>query len=165
MKIIDEKGKLFGKINIIDLIIVLVIFALAAATFIKFRTSDAYMSKDTIIEYTLLVENVRTPTVDAIKEKTGGIIDYETKKEIGDIVDMEVFGASELELMTDGTYKEVKFKDKYDLLLKIQTKGTETEDNFYTLSGKKLVVGDEITIYNEYASTIGKVKSIMVLKK
>ena len=66
MKIIDEKGKLFGKINIIDLIIVLVIFALSAATFIKFRTSDAYMSKDTIIEYTLLVENVRTPTVDAL---------------------------------------------------------------------------------------------------
>lgn len=165
MKIIDEKGKFFGKINIIDLLIVVVIFALAIATFIKFSTSDAYMSKDTIIEYKLLVENVRTPTVDAIKEKTEGIVDYETKKGIGDIVDMEISGASEIELMTDGTYKEVKFKDKYDVLLTIQTKGTETEDNFFTLSGKKLVVGDEITIYNEYASTSGKVKSITVLKK
>ncbi len=164
MKIIDEKGKFFGKINIIDLIIVLVIFALAIATFIKFRTSDAYISKDTVIEYTLLVENVRTPTVDALKENADGIIDYETKKEIGDILDMEVLGASELELMTDGTYKDVKFKDKYDVLLTIQTKGTETEDNFYTLSGKKLVVGDEIMLYNEYASTMGIVKSIKVLK-
>lgn len=165
MKIIDEKGKFFGKINIIDLLIVVVIFALAIATFIKFRTSDAYMSKDTVIEYTLLVENVRTPTIDALKEKTEGIIDYETKKEIGDIIDMEISGASELELMTDGTYKEVKFKDKYDVLLTLQTKGTETQDNFFTLSGKKLVVGDDITMYNEYASTNGKVKSIMVLKK
>lgn len=165
MKIIDEKGKFFGKINIIDLLIVVVIFALAIATFVKFRTSDAYMSKDTVIEYTLLVENVRMPTVDAINDKKDGIIDYETKKEIGDIVDTEISGASELELMTDGTYKEVKFKDKYDVLLTLRTKGTETEDNFFTLSGKKLVVGDNITIYNEYASTSGKVKSIRVLKK
>ena len=163
MKIIDEKGKFFGKINIIDLLIVVVIFALAMATFVKFRTSDEYMSKDTVIEYTLLVENVRMPTVDALQEKADGIIDYETKKEIGDIVNTEISGASELELMTDGTYKEVKFKDKYDVLLTLQTKGTETEDNFFTLSGKKLVVGDNITIYNEYASTMGKVKSIKIL--
>lgn len=164
MKIIDEKGRLFGKINVIDLLIIVVVFALAAATFIKFRTSDSYMSKDTIIEYTLLVENIRTPTVDAINEKKDGILDYETKKEIGDIVDAEISGASELEMLNNGKYKEVEYKDKYDLLLTIQTKGTETADNYYTASGKKLVVGDTITIYNEYASTTGKVKSIKVME-
>ena len=164
MKIIDEKGKLFGKINVIDLLIIVVVFVLAVATFIKFRTSDTYMSKDTVIEYTLLVENIREQTIDAIKEKTDGIVDYETKKEIGDIISSERSTARELEMLNDGKYKEVEFKDKYDLLLTIQVKGTETADNYYTLSGKKLVVGDNITIYNEYASTGGTVKSIKILK-
>ncbi len=164
MKVIDEKGKLFRKINVIDLLIIIVVLALALATFIKFRTSDSYMSKDTTIEYTLLVENIREHTVEAIEKKKDAILDYETKKEIGDIVDVEMSGASELEMLNDGKYKEVKFKDKYDLLLTIQVKGTETTDNYYTLSGKKLVVGDEIIIYNEYASTSGIVKSIKVLE-
>lgn len=163
MKIIDEKGKLFGKINVIDLLIIVVVFALALATFIKFGTSDSYLSRDRVIEYTLLVENIRTPTVNAINEKKDGLLDFETKKEIGDIVNTELSNASELELLNNGKYKNIEYKDKYDLLLTIQVKGTETTDNFYTLSGKKLVVGDNITIYNEYASTMGKVKSIKIL--
>lgn len=163
MKLTDEKGRLFGKVNIIDLLTVVVIIALAAATFIKFRTSDSYMSKDRTIEYTILVENVRTPTIEAIAKKKDGIVDYETKKEIGDIVDIETSQAKELELLTDGKYKEVEFKDKYDILLTVQTKGTETEDSYYTLSGKKLVVGSTINIYNDYAVTGATVKSIKVL--
>lgn len=163
MKIIDEKGKLFGKINVIDLLIILAVFALALATFIKFSTSDSYLSKDRVIEYTLLVENIRTPTVNAINEKKDGLLDYETKKDIGDIVNTEISNATELELLNDGKYKNVEYKDKYDLLLTIQVKGTETTDNFYTLSGKKLIVGDAVTIYNEYASTMGTIKSIKIL--
>ena len=80
MKIIDEKGKLFGKINVIDLLIVIAIFALCLGTFVKFRTSDTYLKKDTVLEYTVLVENVRTPTVEAVNQKKTGILDYETKK-------------------------------------------------------------------------------------
>lgn len=165
MKLTDEKGRLFGKVNIIDLLTVIIVVALAAATVVKFRTSDEYMSKDTTIEYTLLVENVRKPTVEAISKKKDGLADYDTKKEIGDIVDIETLQAKELELLNDGKYKEVEFKDKYDVLLTVRTKGTETEDNYYTLSGRKLVVGSSINIYNEYAVTGGTVKSIRVVEQ
>ena len=163
MKIIDEKGKLFGKFNIIDLLIVIVVIALASATFIKFKTSDDALSKDTIIEYTLLVQAVREPTIVAL-DKEKALVDYETKKEIGEIIGVSQESAIGLEMLNDGKYKEVEYKDKYDLLLTIQAKGTETVDNYYTTSGKKLVVGEKITIYNDYASTTGTVKSIKVLK-
>ncbi len=159
MKIIDEKGRLFKKINIIDLVIVIAVIALLTATVVKFKTSDTYLSKGRTLEYTMLVENVRQPTVDAINQ-ADYLVDYESKKEIGSITDVKVMGASELELMNDGKYKEVKFKDKYDVMLTVAVTGTETEDNFYTSSGKKIVVGDEIKINNGYVGTTAIVKSV-----
>ncbi len=165
MKIIDSNGRLFGKINIIDLIIIVAVIVLSVATVVKFRTSDSYLSKGRTLEYTMLVENVRQATVDAIGQKTEGLIDYESKKEIGDIVDYEVMGASEVELMSDGTYKDVKYKDKFDILLTVRVQGTETEDNFYTLSGKKIVVGDELAINNGYVGTHARVKSVRTIEE
>ena len=160
MKIVDEKGRIFGKINIIDFVIIIAVIVLSAATVVKFKTSDTYLSRGRTLEYTILVENVRQPTVDAINQNKEGLIDYETKKEIGNIIDIQVSEASELELMNDGKYKDVKFKNKYDVLLTIQTLGTETQDNFYTSSGRKIVVGDEIIINNGYVGTQAVVKSV-----
>ncbi len=165
MKIIDERGRLFSKINIIDFVIVVAVVALSVATVVKFKTSDTYLSRGRILEYTVLVENVRKPTVDAINQNKEGLIDYETKKEIGNIINAEVSGASELELMNDGKYADVKFKDKFDVLLTIQTTGTETQDNFYTSSGKKIVVGDEIMINNGYMGTLAIVKSVKSIEE
>lgn len=39
MKLIDEKGKLFGKLNIVDLIVVLIIVAIVAAVVVRFTSS------------------------------------------------------------------------------------------------------------------------------
>lgn len=39
MKLIDEKGKLFGKLNIVDLIVVVVIVVLIAAVAVRFTSS------------------------------------------------------------------------------------------------------------------------------
>ncbi len=164
MKIIDSNGRLFGKINLIDFIIVVAVVVLSVATVVKFRTSDSYLSKGRTLEYTVLVENVRQATVDAVGQQSEGLIDYESKKEIGNIVDCEVTQASEVELMSDGTYKNVKYKDKFDILLTVRVEGTETEDNFYTLSGKKIVVGDEITINNGYMGTHAIVKSVRTIE-
>ena len=41
MKIIDEKGRLFGKVNLLDLVIVLVIVLLAVSLVLKFGREEA----------------------------------------------------------------------------------------------------------------------------
>lgn len=161
MKIIDEKGRLFGKVNLLDLVIVLVIVLLAVSLVLKFGREEAsYLKSDKVLEYTLKVELVREPTVTALAQNHSGLTDYETGKEIGDITDTQISKARELVQLTDGTYKEVEHVDKYDVLLTLRVGGTETADNFYTVSGRKIIVGDEIKIYNGYVSTVGIVKSV-----
>lgn len=163
-KIIDSDGKLFGKINIIDLLIIVLVIVLGLSATKKLDETAAKMNTDKTIQYTVQIEQVRQPTVDALNKKTDGLLDHETKKAIGDIVDIEVSKAEESLLLNDGTYKNVILDDKYDVELTMRVLGTETEDNYYTLEGKALIVGAGINVYNEYANVSGIITEIEVLK-
>lgn len=163
MKIIDEKGRLFGKINLLDLIIAVALIMLVISVMAKFGKSEAsYVTSDKVLEYTVKVECVRAPTVDAIAQNHVGLTDFETGKNVGDIVDTKVSDSVELIKLADGTYAYANHKDRYDLLITLRVRGTETSDNFFTTSGKKIVVGDDFKIYNGYAATTAKVESVKV---
>ena len=67
MKILDEKGKLFGKVNLIDLIVVLVILAGVAAVAWKLGGSsvtDAINSNAATIRYEVVCTNLDPDTCD-----------------------------------------------------------------------------------------------------
>lgn len=61
MKIIDEKGRLFGKINLIDLLVILVIVIAAAALLWKFggkRATEAVTAKPKTATFTIVAQDV-----------------------------------------------------------------------------------------------------------
>ena len=69
-KIVDEKGRLFGKINVIDLIVLVLIVAVAAVVALKFLGKDAGIPGDnstTQIEYTVKVPLVQESVYEAVK--------------------------------------------------------------------------------------------------
>ena len=162
-KILDTKGKLFGVINIIDLAVVIVIVILVLSAFVKFDQNEKITSSDKEIEYVVEVKNIRQPSVDAFKKNYEDIIEPDTKKGMGDIIDLQMSKSKETIITADGHYKEVELEDEFDVLLTLRVKGTETEDNYYTLNGKKLIVGDTVTLNNEYVTSYGVVKSVEVV--
>lgn len=161
-KLIDSKGKVFGKINIIDLGIIIAVAVLVCMTIIKFDKADRYMTSDKTIEYTVKIKGIRQVSVDALEAELEGIKEYDTKKELGDITDIKVTPSKELVRLADGTYTTVELDDLYDAFLTLQVKGTETEDNYYTATGKKLIVGETITMNNDHVTSNGVVKSVKV---
>ena len=67
---IDEKGRLFGKINVVDLLVVLVIVIAAAVLGVKFLGPDSTVSvshKTTHVTYQVLVESVRPEVYENVK--------------------------------------------------------------------------------------------------
>lgn len=77
MKIIDKKGRLFEKVNVVDIaVIILLIFAIIAVG-MKFRQVQTTQGGDKTIEYTMVVERLRQPSVDAIEAEYTGILDAE----------------------------------------------------------------------------------------
>ena len=75
-KLLDEKGKLFGKINIIDLVVILVVVAALLFAAIRLRGGSAAnpLNTSTKIRYTAMVGPVDAETRDAVMaymEKNG----------------------------------------------------------------------------------------------
>ena len=68
---IDEKGRLFGKINIVDLLVVLVIIIAAAVLGVKFLGPNGTVAvnpKTTHVTYQVLVESVRPEVYENVKQ-------------------------------------------------------------------------------------------------
>ena len=75
MKIIDKNGRLFGKLNIIDLAVILVIVVAVAALGMKFFGNDAVeaiTSPEVSITYEVVCEDVPQHVADYCTENIGG---------------------------------------------------------------------------------------------
>ena len=75
MKFIDEKGRLFGKLNLIDLLVVLVIIAGVAAVGMKFFGNDAVeavTSQKVTLTYEVVCEDVPENVAKYCSENIGG---------------------------------------------------------------------------------------------
>ncbi len=107
--IIDSKGKLFGKINIIDLVLVLVVVLLIAGGVYKFSNFQSISAEDRRqINVTIEIEGEKKGLVDAIKE--GDILlDSVRGTEFGKITGKTIRPHQELVINKDGTveYKEI----------------------------------------------------------
>ncbi len=123
MKFIDKKGRIFGKINIVDIIVILLLIFAVVAVGIKFKKVQTTQGGDKTIEYTVRVERLRQISIDEIEREYKNIQDAETKKAIGNIVSVEKTSARELVRLENGEYTFTQYDDKYDLIITLQTKG------------------------------------------
>lgn len=88
--LIDNKGKLFGKLSVIDILIILIILAGLAGAYYKFGRSGAVFTKTEDVKITFFAEDVTDFTAnnvkvgDIVKDKvSGSIIGKVTNVEIG----------------------------------------------------------------------------------
>ena len=57
-----------------------------------------------------------------------------------------------------------EYDNRYDVVVTLQTNGTETDDGFYASSGKQICVGETIGTLNGYVQLFGEVVSVKTLK-
>ena len=90
---IDEKGRLFGKINVVDLLVILVIVIAAAVLAVKFLVPSTVgggaAGGKTKVTYTVLVENVQPEVYDNILEHIPS-----TLMASGELLDGQVVGVT-----------------------------------------------------------------------
>ena len=73
MKVVDEKGKLFGKLNIIDLlVIVLLLVAVVLVVFKVLAKDGAVGAQHTVLTYTVEVKGVDPEVYEGIKAYVPG---------------------------------------------------------------------------------------------
>ena len=101
-----KNGKLFGKINLIDAGVILLIIVLLVAGTLKFKTFNKKIEASAMgtITYTVIINNVRDYTAEAFVSGDT-VFDSGTNVNIGTIKNVETKAALVAESLADGTIK------------------------------------------------------------
>ena len=141
--IMDEKGKLFGKVSIVDILIVVVVVLALAVIGVK-STKPLIQGKagsEVVCDYTITVRGIRDLSVNAVKE--GAMVFDSKDNPIGEVVGKSVQPARGLIKKTDGTFVYAEKPDKYDMELKIKGDGVLNDAGVF-LGGKyQITLGTE----------------------
>ena len=165
MKIIDRNGRLFGKISIIDVIVILAVVVMALAIYVKTHKpqTGSNVSSTTIV-YQMKVDNLPQYVVDAI-QAGDDIYDKErsTGGSLGKITDIQISDGTYEAKLDDGTYEIIPAQDRYNLLLTIEGQGLVESDGSYLLNRVyDLGVNSSREFNNKYSLFLGRIISIDV---
>lgn len=163
LKMIDKNGKLFGKINLIDLIIILILVALAIFAVLKFAVPSNTEGTATNVKLTLFCEETPEYVVDYIKEgepvydskegiNIGSVESFESGDPIGYDSKETGIDMSEYRVARDG-YNSVK--------IVVDATGVNGV-NGVTVNGVLYGVGHTMTVYAGQAKLYLRVMGISV---
>lgn len=157
---IDNKGKIFGKINILDLSIVLIILLAIGLMFVKFNINPVLDNKEEItFNYTVTVKGVRNFTVNAFQENDE-IFEGSTENSLGKIIKVEKVPAKKYIADTNGNMQYEEVPEQYDLSLIVECTGFKGDKGFETKTGEGIQLNKTINLFNKYCKTNFDVKEI-----
>ncbi len=165
MKLIDEKGRLFGKLNIIDLLVILLILAVLGRFVMKVDFKQANDGKGVevetqTVEYDFVVLNVRDVTVAAVQEGDA-VKDSKTNVSMGTVTKVESVPHVDEFITPEGEVMLVESKIYYDMTVTLETPAIANE-NTILVNKKELRVGAQITLQAANFSISGNVWRIEV---
>ena len=160
---INNEGKFFGKVSIVDVLVVIVIAVLAAGIYFRLISPiTRIVTTPQRIEYQMRIRAVRTPTIDAL-ERRGAIADERTGEELGEIISAIPEPAYWTAVMLDGRVERLLIPGRQDVILTVQVDGRVNETGYLTYQNRALAVGTEIPIESKYALTTGEIISIRTM--
>lgn len=145
MKLIDEKGRLFGKINLFDLLVIVLVFALIGGASYKLLIANKNVTlNESDLTVKLWVEDIRKVTVDVMNE--GDIVrEYDSNHLFGEITDKEVTPHYEAVETADGRVVNAPVEGKYDVYVTVKCKGINSE-NAISIASKEVKIGGKVVI-------------------
>ena len=161
----DKNGKIFGKISIIDLLVVLAIIVGAVGFSIRFFSDAAEnVTQKVKFEYVVQIENVRHFTVDALNKK-GIVTDDKSGAIMGEITNVESEPYKVQLAMTNGKVVSAAEPEKYIVNVTVVSEGNETEGGYFVGEDVELAVGSTVEMCSKYANSSGKIKSIKIISE
>ena len=152
------------KPNIVDILIIVVILALAGLAAFKFCVVNKQESTgvgDAAEQrtYTAFIDEVRMPTVNALHEGDQ-IFDEKTGICIGTIKEVSHVPYMKGVIAADGSVKQVEYPDYYSISLTIEGPVIEKEEGYFVDGIVELKTNSEMNTVTKYAKPVIKVTGI-----
>jgi len=161
MKIIDEKGRLFGFINIIDLFISIMLIVLVGFGAYKvFRVNPTVVVNTQKVTMVYFIQEVRDVTYNAIE--VGEIAkDYDKNTVYGKIVKKEALPARKMAETADGRFVEAEIPNRYDVKIYIEGDAVVSRTGIY-MGGQEVRVGYITSVKGKKFGTRGFVYDVII---
>jgi len=161
LKLFDEKGRIFGKISIIDLL--LVILVLAGIAWFGYAMLGKNLRQETAarekpIEITVVVTGIRPGTAEAIKNSTK-MFEFKTGAYVGDVVGVKTEPSKGWSVAPDGSWLRLPTEDKVDAYVTIRGNARFGED-VITMNGVEVRVGTTIGLKSKLSVFTGNICSM-----
>jgi hypothetical protein len=175
MKILDEKGRLFGKINLVDLLIVLLVLLLIAAVcwrILGARTPGSVATQANVIQadevvsvrFKVLVSGAEAEYIPALERYAeGASLVRDDNVSVGKIVGFEKYEVSSYQ-NEDGTVVPVGEGERYNVVFTVEYTGKMNTNTL--IEGKQpLRVGAEYLLRTVFIEIKGTIMDVEILDK
>ncbi|MCL2462373.1 MAG: DUF4330 domain-containing protein [Defluviitaleaceae bacterium] len=146
-KVIDRRGKFFGKISIIDVLLIVLILGLAAGFGYKKLSAPAQqiVNANTKFYATFIVEKVRDFSVQSVA--VGDVLyeQYGTQP-LGKIVAVRSEQSYDVLKNPDGTAINAPMDGKYNIYMTIEASGSVNSGGYYFNGNEQMAVGSDVTL-------------------
>ena len=161
MKLVDEKGRFLGLINLFDLLVMVLLIALIGGAGYKYVFVNPQVAiNESEIEVKLWVEDVRQVTVDVINVGDK-IREYDSNLFFGEVIDKEVTPHYEPVETADGRIVNSPVEGKYDIYITLKSRGI-VSDNAISIASKEVRIGGTIITKHQLYAVSTKVVEINV---
>lgn len=152
----DKNGKIFGKINIIDLVAILIVILAIVGITIRFTSIAAEnVNKKAEFSYVVGIEDVRIYSINALTQK--GIVTDKQGNIIGEITDVEYDTMKKQLINENGESVKETVPERYAARVTITAEGKDTDSGYFVGENTELSVGSSITMYTKYSNCSGKI--------
>lgn len=160
MKIIDNKGKIFGIINIIDLLAILLVALLVYGGVTRLKQSPAAEAETKKAIVTLEISNVRMATVDGI-EVGDPLYHYDKGTLFGTIVDKKVEPYKEPVESGDGRWVLAEVPEKYVVTMTVEADAKDSLD-VVIIGGEHTRIGAQFRLKNKKIAVTSTVLGVEI---
>jgi len=170
---LDKKGRLFGKVSIIDILVVVVILVMLAGAFVAYQkisgnevlTENKGLVKTNAIdtlEVTMRVKDVRQMTVDAFTEGEEMFFE-DTGKLLGEIKKVTTAPATKLIYDNEGKAVYAEIPQRFDVIVTVHVPGKRLVNGYYTADNIQLAYGSEQKIKTPKVETTAFLETITTI--
>lgn len=159
MKIVNEKGKLFGLINIIDLAVVLILALIVVGGASRLKTKPIVVNENSKAVITFEVSDVRMATVENIVVGDP-IYHYDKGGFIGNITDVKVEPYKE-PVESDGKWINAEIPGKFVATFTVDAEVRDNPDVIVS-GGEQTRIGVQFRVKNKRIAFFGTVMKIEV---
>ena len=131
-KIIDRNGRLFGRLSIIDALVIAIVVIIIFAAYARFNIVESpVIAQETFeVTYSILIPVIRESSANLLRPGDY-VFSTDTGVNIGRIIGVELLPAIQPEALSDGTFVLGQFHERYNVILTVVTQASISDGRIF----------------------------------